>query len=730
MDGFVSDQTALISREQGARLVEAQALIVGLIHRLLAVDLADVDEEITGCLGQLGQYNLRDRAYVFLSHDGVTSNTHEWCAPGVDAMIDELQDLPISEFAGLFDPLIRNEVVHVADISSFPSDSAEYTILASQGIRSLLLVPMHDGEVFFGMVGFDSVARRSDFLPAEVYLLRAFADVICTVLTRRRAMQDMRAAKEALARERSFLQGIVSTNAAGVLVVDAAGKVLFSNDSADALLGGKLSTLCQLAAGNGATVITDLEGRPVGSPQDPFALGVARGRNVQNHRIALRQGGQPRFISVNAAPLAEPRADDMPMVYALTDVTGLVSAEQAREAALAAANRANAAKSRFLAHMSHEIRTPLNGIIGISSLLETALDDPVQLQMVRTLSHSGSLLMTIIDDLLDMSKIEADALELEQIPFCLGQLAERIEQIYTLRASGCGLSLGVELDDPTGADRLGDPHRLTQILHNLMGNAVKFTRTGHVRLSIAARDPDQVIMTVEDTGIGMTQAQQERIFTPFVQAGAATTREFGGTGLGMPIVRRLVDLMQGSLTLDSAPGAGTRVTMTLPLKSVATQGEVVRPDMADISEMSGPQAEMVCPGLQVLIADDNRTNQMILKMMLGQLGASVVTADDGRQAIERYRENAFDLLLLDISMPELDGSQTLAAIRAEEKATNRASVPAYACTANAMTHQVRSYLDAGFDGCITKPLRLEHLRAVLSGITPRAAVSGPCRQGD
>ncbi|WP_139257546.1 ATP-binding protein [Natronohydrobacter thiooxidans] len=713
----MTDKSDILPRSNDQRLTEVQALVVDLIHRLLSTEIANIDAVIDDCLSLLGSFNMRDRAYVFVSHGGFSSNTHEWCAPGVEPMIDHLQNLPDEDFAGFLDPLRRNEAMQIADIDELPTTSLEYQLLSAQKIRSLLVVPMLDGGNYFGMVGFDSVARRGDFLPGEVYLLRAFADVIRAVLTRRMAMQDMHAAQSELARERAFLQGIVSTNASGFLVFDEHGLIIYANDACEDVLGVSLQDLIGQPFDSPNWQVTDLDGNRFTSEQEPFAIVQRSGRIVQNHRIALHCPDGLRYASINAAPIPGGEATTLRVVYAVSDVTALVEADKAREAALASARRANETKSNFLANMSHEMRTPLNGILGISSILADSVADPEHRRMIAILQDSGHLLMSIINDLLDMTKIEADALELETIPFCLATLARRIEEVHTLRASEKQLSFSVHLHDTVRMERLGDPHRLMQIIHNLVSNAVKFTEQGFVSVTLRATDPEGIVLEVHDSGIGMAKDQQARIFEPFAQADTSISRRFGGTGLGMSIVKRLVDMMGGEMEIHSAPDAGCRIALHLPLPVAEQEALPARPTPPAL-----PLRDLTT--MRVLAADDNRTNQMILGMMLGQLGAQVTMADDGLEALDLYRQDQFDLLLLDISMPRLDGVTLLRTLREIERSEGRPHVPALAFTANAMTHQVEAYLAAGFDGCLTKPLTLAKLREALQALEEAGRASG------
>ncbi len=694
------------------RLTQTQALVVELINRLLSASIERVDAAVDDALAQIGTFTGRDRAYVFVIDGQTGSNTHEWCADGTDAMIDQLQNLPVDAFDWMLAPIRGGDPLHVPDIADFAPGSDEYAFLSEQGIRSLLIVPMFDEGRLMGLVGFDSVHNAGDFLPGEIYLLRSFADVVRSVLMRRRTTLAMRRTQEELARERAFLSGIVSTNAAGFVVLDGDGVIIYANDAAENVLGVTVAEMMGQAYNAPQLRITDLNGQPVPDEREPFTIVQRTGQIVLNHRIALHCPDGTRYASINAAPIAEADVRASHVVYAVTDVTHLVHAEQAREAALADAHRANVAKSNFLAKMSHEIRTPLNGILGITEILQDMVADKAQTRMLDILGESGGLLMGIINDLLDMSKIEADALELDRVPFALADLARRTEEVHTLRASEKQLSFAVTVEDGAARPRLGDPQRLTQILHNMISNAIKFTEQGHVRVTIAAADAAHIRLQVSDSGIGMDSAQVARMYDAFAQADSTISRRFGGTGLGMSIVHNLVELMDGTIETDSTPGAGTTITVTLPVP--------VAPEDATTETAAPPgapqPADSVAHDITVLAADDNRTNQMILSIMLGQLGAHVTLAHDGLDALEKFRADRFDLVIFDISMPGMDGVALLETVRRLEGGGARPRTPAIAFTANAMDHQVQGYLDAGFDDCLTKPLKQDRLAATLARV--------------
>jgi CheY-like chemotaxis protein len=324
---------------------------------------------------------------------------------------------------------------------------------------------------------------------------------------------------------------------------------------------------------------------------------------------------------------------------------------------------------------------------------------------VNVLHESGSLLLSIINDLLDMTKIEADQLELEQVAFDIRDMAQRLEAVHTLKAAEKKLSLGVQLLGAETGLRLGDPYRLLQILHNLIGNAIKFTHQGSVTVEIDCRSAERILLDVRDTGIGMTPEAAAVVFEDFGQADNTIARRFGGTGLGMPIVKRLVAMMDGTIRLDTQPGLGTRVRIELPLR-IAQPGD--QPSAASVVPTGLPDLS----ALRVLAADDNRTNRMILGAMLGQLGVSATMVADGHGALRTFEEERFDVVILDISMPDIDGIEVMKTLRA--RLGSRQDPPAIlAFTANAMAHQVDGYLKAGFDACLTKPLQLPSLAAAL-----------------
>lgn len=378
-----------------------------------------------------------------------------------------------------------------------------------------------------------------------------------------------------------------------------------------------------------------------------------------------------------------------------------------------AAEEASRTKSAFLAHMGHEIRTPLAGILGMTELLTDNLDRPEQLSLARAAHQSGETLLMILNDLLDMSKIEAGKLDLEAVAFDPADLAHSVSTLYEFRAEGKGLTFRTEVLEGALVQRLGDPHRIAQILHNLLSNALKFTETGGMVLSLSG-GPTDLVLTVRDSGIGMTQDQVARMLKPFEQADPQTTRRYGGTGLGMSIVARLVEMMGGRITVQSRLGEGTEVSVHLPLPLVAVGDPPAHP--------AAPVDVASLQGLRVLAADDNEINRHMLQGYLERFGVVVTMVEDGTEALGRWEPGAFDLICLDISMPGLDGPAALHLIRAKAEAQGASVPPAIAITSNAMTHQIADYMAAGFAAHLGKPFRKADLIRVLGSHAPKPAV--------
>ncbi|WP_309089231.1 ATP-binding protein [Phenylobacterium sp.] len=382
-----------------------------------------------------------------------------------------------------------------------------------------------------------------------------------------------------------------------------------------------------------------------------------------------------------------------------------VRATRRLSAAQAQAEAANAAKSAFLATMSHEIRTPLNGVLGMAQAMAGESLTERQRERLGVIRQSGESLLAILNDILDLSKIEAGKLELEIVDFDLSELARGAYSAFTAIANKKGLSFALDTREALGRYR-GDPSRIRQVLYNLISNALKFTEAGEVRVT-AAYKYGSLSLTVTDTGPGIAPDSLPKLFGKFDQLDSSTTRRFGGTGLGLAICRELAQLMGGSMSVASEPGRGSTFTLTIPLERI---GDESAPAPAPPVEEEASALE-----LRVLAAEDNAVNQLVLKTLLHQLGVDPHIVEDGKAALEAWETGEWDVILMDVQMPEMDGLAATAAIRAREIVTGRARTPIIALTANAMSHQVQAYHAAGMDGFVPKPIQIATLYAALQG---------------
>jgi signal transduction histidine kinase/ActR/RegA family two-component response regulator len=402
---------------------------------------------------------------------------------------------------------------------------------------------------------------------------------------------------------------------------------------------------------------------------------------------------------------------------------GLEAARRDVESARQAAEHANAAKSRFLANMSHEIRTPMHGMLGMTELLARTPLDETQAGYAATIARSGQALLAILNDILDLSKIESGKLQLDVQPFALRQVVQDVHDLMAARAWGKGLKLSVDLAADLPPQVEGDALRLQQVLNNLVGNAIKFTRSGTVTLTVrAGAQPHEYRFAIADTGIGIAPDVAARLFAPFVQADSSISREFGGSGLGLAIARQLVEAMGGRIGLNSTPGAGSEFFFTLrlqPCAQAAAAGLSAATSVADAPAPTAPpapvrRASRGGAALPILLVEDNSANVLYAEAVLQTIGREVVVVNDGEQALAAVAHQTFALILMDCHMPVMDGLTATQRIRELEARLRRNErTPVIALSASAMAEERAECLEVGMDDFLPKPFSVEQLRAVV-----------------
>lgn len=490
----------------------------------------------------------------------------------------------------------------------------------------------------------------------------------------------------------SEIRAIVDAAVDGIIKISNRGIVLSYNESAERILGYRSEEV----VGRNVNMLMPSPDREAhdGYLKNYQRTGEAKIIGSNREVWALHKDGHqvPVLLAIGESRLGGIST----FVGFLTDISERYKMETELRQAKVLAEEAAAAKSAFLANMSHEIRTPMNAIIGFTDLvLNTPLQE-TQAQHLSVVKNSARSLLSLLNDILDSAKLDEGHAEFEIRDFNLRQLCEQIIATQSLQAQRKGLAL--TMDFQAGDYFKGDPLRIQQVVLNLLSNAVKFTPTGKVILRVRHRGPQDLVIMVEDTGIGISADRLDKIFEPFTQADSSMTRRFGGTGLGTTIARQLAELMGGAISVTSTPGEGSVFQVTLPLE----EGEA-------IDEDQHAEQEIPLPPLHILIADDVPQNLELLTTIMTQRQHSVATATNGQQALELIQAGSFDVVLMDVQMPEMNGHEATRAIRQLETSEQRAYTPVIALTASVQEKDRREAMLSGMDGFAAKPINLPQL---------------------
>ena len=489
-------------------------------------------------------------------------------------------------------------------------------------------------------------------------------------------------------REAKF-KGIIDNFHLGLLEVSPDGEILRANESFCEMSGFSNE---ELQGQDGGDLLLDSEEKERMKVRNASRID---GEEAVYELRVFNKNKETRYWLVSAAPLLGDDGEVHGSIGIHWDITEMKQLEFELKGARHKAEESSKAKAMFLANMSHEIRTPLNGIVGMAEQLAQSQLDADQRYFVDIMRSASSTLLSIINDVLDISKIESGKFSIETTPFNLNETIRRTLSIFGEKAKQTNISLDIELMDDRGIMHLGDPHRLSQVLFNIVGNAMKFTQAGYVRVtSHLARGENDICLvsfSIEDTGVGMDMAYLTKVFEAFTQEDASVTRKFGGSGLGLSIARNIVHIMGGTIEIESEKGKGTRVNIRIPMR---ISNEKTKQDIVEITDL-----QKSLKGLRILAVEDNELNRMVLQVILKKCEVVLTIAHNGQEAIDLIQQQEFDLVLMDVQMPIVDGLEATKYIRNELKMI----IPIIGLSANAMREEVEICKQAGMNDYLVKP---------------------------
>lgn len=686
LDGVIMNRTtqqlAQMTLEQELRLQET---LIDISSTYINLDTKDVENTIRRSLEKMGLFMSADRAYIFDYNfvNDTIANTYEWCNTGIKPEIENLKETPFKFIPQLVECHQKNEAFSVPNVQELEGEEEGVlrSILEPQGIKSMIAVPMLDGNELVSFVGFDSVREYHIYSEKEKRLLFLFGQMLMNIRNRQKWE------KKLLLQEEKFRNIIANMNL-GLLEVDLNDVIIYANQSFSEMSGYKLEELKGKKAAE--LFLNEADRHKIRDKNDQRKNSISDSYEIE----ILDQWGEPHWWFVSGAPNYNDKGNMIGSLGIHLDITKQKRLEQELAKAKNFAESAAKAKELFLANMSHEIRTPLNVIIGMIRQLSKESLNTDQHFYVKQSERSAKHLLTILNNVLDIAKIESGDMEIVEEPFSPSALAYNVHSIMYSQAKDKNLEFKINVSPDIQPILLGDETRLRQVLINLIGNAVKFTNKGEITLAVdlvgQTDDSQKLGFNVSDTGIGMSQDFSSKIFEKFSQEQNASNRKYEGTGLGMAISYDLIQLMGGKMDVQSKKDRGTLFSFVLDFP-VGRTGSLANNSL-DITANS-------FKGFKVLLVEDNEMNRFIAMQSLGYLGFEIFEAENGKKAIEMVENNTFDLILMDIQMPVMDGVEATVFIREKLKM----NTPIIALTANAFKHDINLYLSKGMNDFITKP---------------------------
>lgn len=685
--------------EQLVRSLKQQELLTEVAY-LLNLNI-DFEKKIKRVVRLVGQGMEVSRIYVFedVKHGKAARNTFEWCAPGIRPQMDELQDVPYEVIPSWKKLLSKDGLIASSNILELPQDLVD--LLSPQQIKSILVYPIFINNLFSGFIGFDECKHNREWRKSEIELLKTVSHLVANTYTRHRAVEELQGS------ERKF-RDLVEMLPEMVSEVDANGTIVFANNLALKKFGYSRTDVEEGKVGMMDLFIPEDRDRALQVIQKVIHKEDITSPDFEYTAITADGRSFPVLCYVN---VIEEHGLLKGFRGVMVDITERKSQELRLKDAKERAEEASIAKQQFLATMSHEIRTPLNAIIGSVNLMKDEDLNPNVEDLLRTLEFSSNNLLALINDILDFSKIEAGKITIQKVKFELATMLSGVRNMFTAKAQDKELKIQLQMAPDLPDVVIGDPDRLSQILNNLVGNAVKFTEEGTITIAAdvernTVNAPSAKLkISVRDTGIGIAVEKQESIFESFSQVQDFLTRKHVGTGLGLTITKRLIEIQGGEISVFSQPGNGSDFSFWVPVQVTDAEGEL---DQSSLQEEIETLEEC-----NVLLVEDNEINQQIAGRFLTKWKAGVSLAANGKEALDLLRAENFDIVLMDLQMPVMDGYEACKRIRAMEDSV-KANIPIIALTASALLEVQNQVLGAGMNDFVTKPFNPNELYQKIS----------------
>ncbi len=672
-------------------LLTLQNLLTHLATEFINVPVEKSNEAKGRLLKVIGEGNEIDRVCVF-EYDflkNTVSNTHEWCADTISSEIANLQQVPNELLRTWVDAHKKGEMFTIQDISQLDRMDALFAISGLKEIKSMITMPLALNGECFGFVGFDSVKKLKQWSSDEIIFLQILADLLCNVEDRKRkeaALQNREASLKAIFNNVPFQMWLKDVDSK-YIAVNKPFMDYFSIASETEIIG------------NNPIDIWDKEVGGHFIEQDKM---VMQSQEINSFEELVNFKHKSAWFEIFRAPIINQNGQLLGTTGIARDITSRKEVEKALQQAVKTAEAATEAKSKYLAIMSHEIRNPLNAVVGMVRMLHEAGIKGPESKLIENIKTSSDHLLMIVNDILDFSKIESGDMIIEETNFDIHDVVQRVYNSNLYIAREKQIDLDFHIDQNIGHSHKGDPLRLQQVLGNLVSNAIKFTPQGRIgircELETETRQSMKVRFEVEDTGIGISMESQAKIFESFKQEDNTIARTYGGSGLGLAISKQIVELMGSKLAVESIKNMGSKFYFSVDLK-VAEDGI----SQSCLTEVAAGQNSLT--GHSILLVEDNKLNQILATTILEKWGAHVIVAGNGQQALDFLSADTFDIILMDIQMPVMDGMTASKLIREKLRITT----PILALSANVVKGIVEQCEEAGMQGYISKPFDSDDL---------------------